>query len=553
MVKNIINSVFSGPAYDKYSDERTRAYTESPTTFDYNIDANKAAGQFVADRTQELLGNNAISKGLGILGQAAAVPVGFYSSFAHEAAQAKDRMQPGSGAKGFYDAFMAENPLSTAAQRAGGILSSIPGIGDAVYNMGAKAYDVLNSPMGTAQAAEVTPTGQRINALGELEVDADRFLPGGDLYTGISTFKEAPETYVGGKPADVFTGGRPSMADIAGEINENLRDLGNPTGDPRIASEEQGLSGFPGIGPNAMGTVDPGFQNVLDAREARRNEIAMQQNPDYGQFFDAAPVNEPKRGIASIFGKVLGPALTLAGFPTPGKLVSAYNTVKSLQGGALGNAVSRARTGLGSLSRKMRGVNPDGTTRTQSQYEAARDARRTQGRIDSMLARKAAGKSYSEKNLQEQIGKQIAGRADKSGKGRKGGFTNPGRGSYGPHRGGGGNSGGGGGKIVCTMMNDSYGFGNFRNKIWLKHSRDLPKEYEVGYHTIFLPLVKFAKGKGKLNKTVKKTLEHIARHRTYDLKQEMKGKTHLLGRAYRKVLEPICFITGKIKSALGRG
>jgi hypothetical protein len=103
------------------------------------------------------------------------------------------------------------------------------------------------------------------------------------------------------------------------------------------------------------------------------------------------------------------------------------------------------------------------------------------------------------------------------------------------------------------MMNESYGFGNFRNKIWLKHSRDLPKEYEVGYHTIFLPLVKFAKGKGKLNKIVKKILEHIARHRTYDLKQEMKGKTHLLGRAYRKALEPLCFITGKIKSALGRG
>ena len=32
---------------------------------------------------------------------------------------------------------------------------------------------------------------------------------------------------------------------------------------------------------------------------------------------------------------------------------------------------------------------------------------------------------------------------------------------------GGSNSGG---KIVCTMMNDSYGFGSFRNKIWLKHS-----------------------------------------------------------------------------------
>ena len=105
--------------------------------------------------------------------------------------------------------------------------------------------------------------------------------------------------------------------------------------------------------------------------------------------------------------------------------------------------------------------------------------------------------------------------------------------------------GGGGGKIVCTMMNESYGFGNFRNKIWLKHSKDLPKEYEVGYHKIFLPLVKFAKEEGKLNKVVKKTLEHIARHRTLDLKQEMKGKTHTLGRVYRKILEPICFLVGK--------
>jgi hypothetical protein len=115
---------------------------------------------------------------------------------------------------------------------------------------------------------------------------------------------------------------------------------------------------------------------------------------------------------------------------------------------------------------------------------------------------------------------------------------------------GGAESGGGGGKIVCTMMNESYGFGNFRNKIWLKHSKDLPKEYEIGYHTIFLPLVKFAKGEGKLNKVVKKTLEHIARHRTLDLKQEMKGKTHTLGRVYRKILEPICLMVGKIKKAV---
>jgi len=106
---------------------------------------------------------------------------------------------------------------------------------------------------------------------------------------------------------------------------------------------------------------------------------------------------------------------------------------------------------------------------------------------------------------------------------------------------GGGGGGGSGGKIVCTMMNNSYGFGSFRNKIWLKHSRDMKPEYQIGYHKIFLPLVKLS----KTNKVLKKTLEHIAVHRTIDIRQEARGKMHLLGRVYRKILEPICYIVGK--------
>ena len=101
--------------------------------------------------------------------------------------------------------------------------------------------------------------------------------------------------------------------------------------------------------------------------------------------------------------------------------------------------------------------------------------------------------------------------------------------------------GGGGGKIVCTMMNDSYGFGSFRNKIWLKHSRDMAPEYQIGYHKIFLPLIKIA----KTNKVLKKILEHIAIHRTIDIRQESRNKIHLLGRVYRKILEPICYVVGK--------
>ena len=108
----------------------------------------------------------------------------------------------------------------------------------------------------------------------------------------------------------------------------------------------------------------------------------------------------------------------------------------------------------------------------------------------------------------------------------------------------------GGGKIVCTMMNEqAYGFGSFRNAIWLKHSANMPnaKVYEKGYHTLFLPLVDFAKGNGKLNKLVKVVLEHIARHRTSDIYLEMKGKRRdTLGRIYRAVLEPLCLLAGKV-------
>ena len=97
------------------------------------------------------------------------------------------------------------------------------------------------------------------------------------------------------------------------------------------------------------------------------------------------------------------------------------------------------------------------------------------------------------------------------------------------------------GKIVCTMMNESYGFGSFRNKIWMKFHKDLSPEYQKGYHKLFLPLVRIA----KTNKVVKKVLEHIAVHSTIDMRQATRGKTHLLGRVYRKILLPLCYWVGK--------
>ena len=109
----------------------------------------------------------------------------------------------------------------------------------------------------------------------------------------------------------------------------------------------------------------------------------------------------------------------------------------------------------------------------------------------------------------------------------------------------------GGGKIICTAMNQAYGFGSFRNAIWLKYSQEkLKKEHEVGYHTLFLPLVKISYKMGNKwwNKAVRKGLEHLVKHRTKDIYQESKGKKRdTLGRIYRAIFEPLCYLVGKIK------
>ena len=136
-----------------------------------------------------------------------------------------------------------------------------------------------------------------------------------------------------------------------------------------------------------------------------------------------------------------------------------------------------------------------------------------------------------QKSYKEKLDKKTSTRRE------AGSMNQPGR--------GGDQSGRSGGKIVCTMMNESYGFGSFRNKIWLRHSKNLAPEYQKGYHRLFLPLVNYAKQKGIINKIIKNILEHIAVHRTIDIRQQERNKIHLIGRVYRTILEPICYWAGK--------
>jgi hypothetical protein len=127
--------IFAGPSYDKYSAARTDAYSNAPSKFDYDVTANQAAGQFIQDRAREIYGDNIFGKGIGTLGAVAGVPLAMFSSPFHEAAQVvmEGRMKPGSGIEGFYKSFMNELPFSTAANRAAGVMRSIPGVGEPIY------------------------------------------------------------------------------------------------------------------------------------------------------------------------------------------------------------------------------------------------------------------------------------------------------------------------------------------------------------------------------------------------------------------------------------
>lgn len=114
----------------------------------------------------------------------------------------------------------------------------------------------------------------------------------------------------------------------------------------------------------------------------------------------------------------------------------------------------------------------------------------------------------------------------------------------------GGGGGGGGGKIVCTAMCQAYGFGAYRQNVWLEYSaKHLKKEHARGYHRIFRPLVKYAfhSGTSIPKRIVRHWLETIMRMRTVDLWHEMRGKNpRPVGRLIRRACEYICYGVGKL-------
>ena len=225
----------------------------------------------------------------------------------------------------------------------------------------------------------------------------------------------------------------------------------------------------------------------------------------------------------------------------PGGSLQNYNQISAWGGGpsvTLGRRADRIDKTLSNLDKnwsKLKGVNlkdgVDDFDRKRQRLEAKRDRFRSEQNQLNTAGWNQGAKAKTQGTIQQLNPHEMRNVAET---GDAGGNT--------------------GAKIVCTMMNERYGFGSFRNKIWMKFHENHGPEYQKGYHTIFLPLVKIAKGEGKLNTAVRKVLEHMGRHVTADMFKIMKGKKRdTLGRIYRAIFEPTCRIIGKIKSALGRG
>ena len=99
------------------------------------------------------------------------------------------------------------------------------------------------------------------------------------------------------------------------------------------------------------------------------------------------------------------------------------------------------------------------------------------------------------------------------------------------------------GKIICTAMNNMYGFGSYRNALWMKYqsSHMAAEEYELGYHKLVMPLVK----KMPTNKTIRTVLERIAKRRTINIRKELRGqKLPLYYRSMKYTVRPLLFAVG---------
>jgi hypothetical protein len=336
------------------------------------------------------------------------------------------------------------------------------------------------------------------------------------------------------------------------------------------------FGGLPGLAVSAIGMGIPGFKAMYGAASGYGGQVSANNlgtamdawggDPNVsgspalaalGGAFGYTPEGlENAKAFAGNFSNEANMAgyIAAATDPTIGDLTNAAITKQVGQ-----QDIAYTADDYGKIAAEITATIAAANAETQAAAEAAyAEQEAANAAAQAQAEAQAVAQAQAQAAADEAAAAQAAAANSSSGGDSSGGYS-AGDGGYGSGQVGydagdmgHGDSGGGGGggtstKIVCTAMNESYGFGSYRNAIWLKYSADkMTKAHEAGYHALFLPLVDLAYKRN--NKPVRIALEHIARHRTTDLRAEMRNtKRDKLGRAYRFMLEPLCYVVGKIK------
>jgi hypothetical protein len=127
-----------------------------------------------------------------------------------------------------------------------------------------------------------------------------------------------------------------------------------------------------------LGSIDVGFQNALRKQQIRKDEIAAQQDPNYGQFFRPQPVVEKPKFFDTGMGKFVkgaGVALmpTLASAFLPKQAVTALTWAKRLKD---------IKEGKGILGLGAKKLGLTGNLKSNIKRPTFRDERTTLGKQD---------------------------------------------------------------------------------------------------------------------------------------------------------------------------
>ena len=186
-----------------------------------------------------------------------------------------------------------------------------------------------------------------------------------------------------GKGTYSGSGGNQSTARERGiERNQTQRTTSKPTtrtGPTNIHGDGGGTTPYTYIGGKKY-DVTPTTRNERD-RATLKQQI-MNQTVRGGNRIDkfGNTKKSPFRQGGGLGSLLMGAIGMLMGIPGLGLLTSGIGNLKSGLGDAFGN-----------FNRKMRGVNKDGTTRTQAQYEQAMYDKRQQNRVTKLLEAKNRG------------------------------------------------------------------------------------------------------------------------------------------------------------------